>query len=198
MKKVQIATLALLFNGEKGTTEAKKIMPLKRGEIVTLEVVDNLSSDNLAIGDVVRLIVSKPVVGDEGYVLINRGAYAEAIVRDVQRAKGYGRGGLIVLEPVNIETFDKRRIPLKSNGLLIAEGQERRGLAWSITILSIGVAAVVGVATLGATGVMGGVPFVAVGGLIHGRDAKFFSGKTMSATIMEDRNVETDPKLTTH
>lgn len=212
MKKVQLAAIALLLtltmnkvlgqinpisNGEKGTAQLVERKPLKRGEIVSLEVVGNINSENLQIGDVVKLSVAKPVVVD-GYTMITRGAYAEAIVRDVKRARGYGRGGLIILEAVNVETFDKQRIPLKSNGLLVVKGRDRIGLAWSVTAMSVVVASGVGVATFGATGVFVGVPLITLGSMIRGREAVIESGKMMSATIMETKNVETDPKLTTH
>lgn len=211
MKKVQITSITLLFifminnifaqinpisDSEKGATEQTKRLPLKRGEIVSLELVESISSDNIQKGDVVKLKVTNPVIVN-GYTMINRGAYAEAIVRDVQRAKGYGRAGRIVLEAVNVETYDKQRIALKANGLLIVEGRERRGFALSVTTLSIVVGAVIGVATLGATGIMVGLPCAVVGALIHGREAYIDAGKMMSATIMETKDIETDPKLTT-
>jgi hypothetical protein len=214
MKNIQIAALTIFLvltinnlraqttpptigDGEKGTAESNKKIPLKRGEIVSLEIVQSLSSETAQIGDVVKLQVAKPVMV-EGYTVIHRGAYAEAIVRDVQRAKGYGRAGRIVLEVANVETFDGHRIPLKANSLLVVEGQNRKGLAWGITVVSAVVAGGVSVATLGASGVIIGVPFVALGGLIRGREATIESGKMMSALIMESKEVETDPRMLQH
>jgi hypothetical protein len=71
-------------------------------------------------------------------------------------------------------------------------------LAWGITVVSAVVAGGVSVATLGASGVIIGVPFVALGGLIRGREATIESGKMMSALIMESKEVETDPKMLQH
>jgi hypothetical protein len=185
------------INGEKGTAQSDKLIPLKRGEIVSLELVQSISSDNVQIGDVIKLQVTKPVMV-EGYTLIHRGAYGEAIVRDVQRAKGYGRGGRIVLEVANVETFDGHRIALKANSLLIVEGQNRKGLAWGMTAIGVVVAGGVGIATLGATGMLVGVPFVALGSMIRGREATIELGRMVSATIMETKEVGADPKSVNH
>ena len=118
MKKVQITSITLLFifmitnafgqinpisDSEKSATEQTKRLPLKRGEIISLELVESISSDNIQKGDVVKLKVTNPVIVN-GYTMINRGAYAEAIVRDVQRAKGYGRAGRIAVCPPLPET----------------------------------------------------------------------------------------------
>lgn len=182
----------LSTNGEKDGQEATKRMPLNRGEIVTFETIKEINSDNVQIGDVVPLRVAKPVTY-KGLVLIQQNAYGEAIVRDVKKARGFGRPGTIVLEVVNVTTFDEHRVKINAQSLLIAEGHHRKGLAW---VVSIGGAVVVGTTsalTLGASGVFLGMPCVALGGLIRGEEAVIKQGKILSGVIKDTIEVGADP-----
>lgn len=185
-------TDTLMFNGEKGGQEVNKRVPLKRGEIVTFETIKEITSNDVQIGDVIPLKVSKPVLS-EGYRLIHQGAYGEAIVREVKKARGFGRAGSIVLEVINVETFDGHRVKVNAQSLLIADGNSRKGLAWAV---SIGGAVVVGTTsavTMGASTVFLGVPCVALGGLVRGQEAVIKKGKTLSGTIKDTTEVGADP-----
>jgi len=175
-------TDTLVFGNGKGILEANKRVLLKRGEIVSLEMIKEINSDNVQIGDVIPLRVSKPVTV-EGYKLIHQGAYGEAIVRDVQKARGFGRPGKIVLEVMNVETSDGHRVKLNAQSLLIADGKNRKSLAWVAAIGGVVVVGTTGVVTLGASGVLIGVPCLSFGGLVRGKEAVITQGKLLRGTI---------------
>ena len=182
----------IAFSNEKGIQEADRKMPLKRGEIVTLETIKEINSDNVQIGDIIPLRVAKPV-SVEGYKLIHQGAYGEAIVRDVKKARGYGRPGIIVLELINVETFDNHRVKLSAQSLLVAEGRNRKGLAWGVSVGSTIVVGVTGVVTLGASGVFLGLPCLSLGAWVKGREAVIKQGKILSGVIKDTTEVGADP-----
>ena len=188
-------TDTLIMNGEKGGLELNKRIPLKRGEIVTFETIREINSDNVQIGDVIPLRVAKPVLS-EGYKLIHQGAYGEAIVRDVKKARGFGRAGSIVLEVINVETFDGHRVKINAQSLLIAEGHNRKGLAWAVSIGGLVVVGTTSAVTLGASGVFLGVPCVTLGGLVRGQEAVIKQGKILSGTVKETTEVGADPNST--
>ena len=178
-------------NNGKGIQEADKIVPLNRGEIVTLELAEEVSSDKANIGDVVRMIV-KIDVQSEGFVLIKKGCYGEAIVRDVKRARSFGRGGQLVLEVDNVMTFDGQRISLQGKSLKIAVGEHRKRRAWGLVAAGVVVVGGTGIATLGAGGVLCGLPMIGLGATVYGREAVVSKGSLMVGIVKKTLNVGAD------
>jgi hypothetical protein len=198
MKKATLTTIFLAFTTlfataqtdstalyyAKGGDQTQTIIELKRKEAVTLSVKNDITSKELTIGKVVELMVEVNVEVD-GHLLIPKGNYGEAIVRDVQRAKGFGRGGRIVLEVVRVVAFDGTSVPLKSTQLLVVEGRHRKGLAWGVSVAGVVVVSATCAATLGAAGIVAGVPCVALGSFIPGKDAEIKQGERLSAYVVE-------------
>ena len=179
------------ISGEKGSKEVDKLIPLNRGEIITFETIKELNSDNVQLGDVIPLRVAKPVTY-KGYRLINQGAYGEAIVREVKKARGFGRSGKIVLEVMNVTTFDGHRVRVNAQSLLIAEGHNRKGLAWLVSIGGAVVIGTTGALTLGTSAVFLGLPCVSFG-LVRGEEAVVKQGKILSGVIKDTIEVGADP-----
>ena len=182
----------LTLGNEKGGQEADKRVPLHKGEIVTLALAEDISSDKANVGDVVKMIVTMDVQS-EGFVLIKKGCYGEAIVRDVKRARSFGRGGQLVLEVDNVTAFDGRRIALQGKSLKIATGEPRKKRAWGLIVTGVVVAGGTGIATLGAGGVLCGLPMITLGTLVNGREAILEKGSLMSGIVKKTQDVGADP-----
>ncbi len=182
----------LMLGNEKGGMETNKRVLLQRDEIVTLALAEDISSDKANIGDVVKMIVTIDVQS-EGYVLIKKGVYGEAIVRDVKRARSFGRGGQLVLEVDNVMAYDGHRIALQGKSLKIAVGEHRKRRAWGLVAAGVVVAGGAGIATLGAGGVFCGLPMIVTGTMIYGREALIEKGNLMTGTVKKTQDVGADP-----
>ena len=101
----QTETIAIA--NDKGEQEATKKMPLKRGEIVTLETIKEINSDNVQIVDVIPLRVSKPVIV-EGY------KFADIPKIEVRAVVAYSQNKLAPDDPLVIAIASDKEEPGES------------------------------------------------------------------------------------
>lgn len=89
--------------GNKLTLEQDSGVQLRLDQFVSSQLNHN--------GDRIRFMVDKAIVA-RGYVVIPRGARAYGVVTEVQPAKGWGRGGKLVLDFTHVEAYDGTKVPL--------------------------------------------------------------------------------------
>jgi hypothetical protein len=149
---------------------------LRSGTPVVVEAVQTYNSKNLSEGQTVNVRAKYNVVVNKQTV-IAAGALGNATITDIQRPGIFGKPGRLELQIQSVQSVDGQQI-LLSGMNMIAEGQNKRGLAWG---LSIG---------LFLLTIIGG----AVGFFIKGKPAELKSGTTANASVASDAQVEVDEK----
>lgn len=149
---------------------------LRSGTPVVVEAMQTYNSKNLNEGQTVNVRVKYNVVVNKQTV-IAAGALGNATITDIQRPGSFGKPGRLELQVQSVQSVDGQQI-LLSGMNMIAEGQNKRGLAWG---LSIGLF----IFTL-----IGG----AIGFFIKGKPAELKSGTTSNASVASDAQVEIDDK----
>ena len=97
--------------------------PLTRGTVVYIRTMSEVSSKTSESMDA---IVDADVKASDGTVLIKKGTRVNAI-RDVQKAKGVGKPGSIMLKNLSTTSVDGQTIYLA--GSVTEQGQSKRGQA---------------------------------------------------------------------
>lgn len=149
---------------------------LRSGTPVVVEAMQTYNAKNLSEGQTVNVRVKYNVVVNKQTV-ISAGALGNATITDVQRPGIFGKPGRLELQIQSVQSVDGQQI-LLSGMNMIAEGQNKRGLAWG---LSIG---------LFLLTIIGG----AVGFFIKGKSAELKSGTTANASVASDAQVEVEEK----
>lgn len=145
---------------------------LRAGTPVVVEAIQTYDSKSLSPGQSVNVRVKFNVVSKK-QTLISAGALGTAIVSNVKKPGSFGKSGKLELQIQSVQAVDGQQI-LLSGIPLILEGENRKGLAWG---LSIG---------LFIFTIIGG----AVGLLIKGKDAEFRAGTTINSSTASDMEVE--------
>jgi hypothetical protein len=155
-------------------TDDGSTVTLRSGTPVVVEAMQTYSSKNLSEGQTVSVRVKFNVVVNKKTV-VAAGALGNATITDVQRAGGFGKPGRLELQIQSVQSVDGQQI-LVSGMNMISEGQNKRGLAWG---LSIG---------LFLLTIIGG----AIGFFIKGKPAELKAGTTSNTSVASDAQVEVD------
>jgi hypothetical protein len=148
---------------------------LRSGTPVVVEISQNYGGTNLSEGQTVNVRVKFGVVVEKQTV-IAAGALGSAIISRYQKARSFGRQGLMEIQVQSVQTVDGQNV-LLSGIPLTMEGENRKGLAWG---LAIGV----GLFTAGIGAV--------TGFFIKGKPAEIRGGTTVNATVASDMDVEVE------
>ncbi len=152
---------------EDGTT-----LTLRAGTPIVVEATQTYNAKNLSEGQTVNVRVKYNVVVNK-QTLVAAGALGTANISDLVKPGIFGKPGRIELQMQSVQAVDGQQI-LLSGMPMIAEGQNKKGLAWG---LSIG---------LFLLTIIGG----AVGFFIKGKPAEVKAGTTSNTSVASDAQVE--------
>ena len=148
-------------------SQAQQLVMLKSGTPVALEVVDTITSDKVAIGDIVKLRVIRSVKVDDVEV-IKAGAEARGKVSDVKKTGTWGKKGELSIAVSSVRAVDDQEVFLL--GSQTREGESKGGSA-------VGASVVGGILCL---------PFAASGFFIKGDEGRILAGYEVKAYTEQD------------
>ncbi len=149
---------------------------LRSGTPVVVECMQTLNRRNLTEGQTVNVRVKYNVVVSKQTV-ISAGAIGNATITDVQKPGVFGKPGRMEVQIQSVQSVDGQQV-LVSGMNMMSEGQNKRGLAWG---LSIG---------LFVLTIIGG----AVGLFIKGKPAELKSGTTTNTSVASDAQIDVEEK----
>lgn len=149
---------------------------LRAGTPVVVETVQTLNAKNLSEGQTVSVRVKYNVVVSRQTV-VAAGALGNATVAEIVKPGMFGRAGRIELQVQSIQAVDGQQV-LVSGMAMIAEGQNRKALAWTLAV------------GLFIFTLVGG----AIGFLIKGKTAELKAGTSSNVSVASDAQVELDEK----
>jgi hypothetical protein len=149
---------------------------LRAGTPVVVETVQTLNAKNLSEGQTVSVRVKYNVVVSK-HTVVAAGALGNATVSEVQRPGMFGKAGKVELQIQSIQAVDGQQV-LVSGMAMIAEGQNRKVLAWSLAI------------GLFFLTIVGG----AIGFFIKGKNAEMRAGTSSNVSVASDAQVDLDEK----
>lgn len=164
-----------------------QFITLPRGTPVTLKLEAALRSDEVEESGIIPLTIELDVV-QQGHRLAATGAYAEARVRRVARAKNFGKGGFLEIEAINMQLIDGQRALLSGDGRK-ASGKNRKLLAWTVAIAAPVIGAVFASAAGNDQAAPFMIPFAGLGFLVKGKEAELPAGTLLRAIIYRDISV---------
>lgn len=150
-------------------------LTLRAGTPVMVEISQNYGGTNLAVGQTVSVRVKFGVV-IEKQTVIAAGALGTAVISRFEKARSFGRPGVMEVQVQGVQTVDGQNVLLSGIPLTV-EGENRKGLAWGLAI---------GVGLF--TGGIGAV----TGFFIKGKPAEIRGGTTVNATVASDIEVEVE------
>lgn len=153
-------------------TEDGTIVTLRSGTPIVVESSQTYNAKNLSEGQTVNVRVKYNVVANK-QTLVAAGALGTATVSDLVKPGVFGKPGRIELQIQSVQAVDGQQI-LLSGIPMNAEGQNKKGLAWG---LSIG---------LFLLTLIGG----AVGFFIKGKPAEIKAGTTSNASVASDAQID--------
>jgi len=157
--------------GQGGAQSLIKTVKLPKGAAVIVETLYPVSSANFRLNNTIAFAVTRPVIVD-GALIIPRGTIARAKIVKVQKARSFGRGGLLTFEMEQIIALDGTKIPVKLSAA--TEGGNRTGMM------------AVGAAATSALIFPYTAPAALVWGLKKGDDAVVRGSKEFAAVIKGD------------
>lgn len=152
------------------SSQAQQLVILKAGTPVALEVVDTITSDKVAIGDIVKLRVIRSVKVDDVEV-IKAGAEAHGKVSDVKKTGSWGKKGELSIAVSSVRAVDDQDVYL--SGSQTREGESKGGSA-------VGTSVVGGILCL---------PFAASGFFIKGEEGRIPAGYEVKAYTEQDMKI---------
>jgi hypothetical protein len=153
---------------------------LRAGTPIVVEAAQTYNAKNLSEGQTVNVRVKYNVVVSK-QTLVAAGALGTANISDISKPGAFGKAGRIELQMQSVQAVDGQQI-LLSGVPMNAEGQNKKGLAWG---LSIG---------LFLLTIIGGI----TGLFIKGKNAEIKAGTTTNTSVASDAQVDLpeDPKGT--
>jgi hypothetical protein len=149
------------------STQIKKINNnclLKEGTPIVLEIIEEVRSDRVEEGTIVKMRVFTAIKGDSNIILVKERLFAYGKVVAVSRAGAYGKGAYIEIQPSYIQGADGSLIEVESKMPIIARGEQHsRKAALASVVLPM----------------LGGV-------FVHGTEAVVASGTLIDAIISEN------------
>ena len=88
---------------------------IKGGTEVLVRTVERLKSNQVQTGQVVRFVVERSVVNDDGVVLIEGGAPVYGTITKVAKAGLFGAGGKLGITINSVEAYNGKIIQLSGN-----------------------------------------------------------------------------------
>jgi hypothetical protein len=153
-------------------TEDGSTVTLRAGTPIVVESSQTYNAKNLSEGQTVNVRVKYNVIFSK-QTLVAAGALGTATISDLVKPGIFGKAGRIELQMQSVQAVDGQQI-LLSGIPMNAEGQNKKGLAWG---LSIG---------LFLLTLIGG----AAGFFIKGKSAEIKAGTTANASVASDAQVE--------
>ncbi|MGQ9723111.1 MAG: hypothetical protein ACUVXA_17545 [Candidatus Jordarchaeum sp.] len=163
--------IGLFIIGIKINAQETKIVVLKAGTPVLLEITETIDSEKANVGDIVKLRVIRPVKVDDIEV-IKVGERAEGKIAEVKRAKGWGVKGEIAMSLTYTYAIDGTEVLLSATQRATGEGK-------------VGTATAVGV----GTGLIC-LPVALTGFLIKGEQGKLLSGQEVKGYVDGDYKIK--------
>jgi hypothetical protein len=148
---------------------------LRAGTPIVVEATQSYSAKNLSEGQTVNVRVKYNVVVNKQTV-IAAGALGNATISNITKPGIFGKAGRMELQMQSVQSVDGQQI-LVSSIPMMAEGQNKKGLAWG---LSIG---------LFLFTIIGG----AIGFFIKGKPAEIKVGTSSNASVASDAQVDVTP-----
>ncbi len=152
---------------------ADREVTLRSGTPIVVEAIQTNSSKHMSVGQTVNVRVKFNVVKNKE-TLIAAGAIGTAQISKISKAGIFGKPGKMELQIQSVQAVDGQQV-LLSGIPLVLEGQNKRALAWG---LSIGI----GLLTLGI-GLVAGI-------FIEGKDAEFSAGTNIHSSVASDMQIE--------
>lgn len=152
-------------------TFAPKKVKIPAGTLITLKLLDNISSTKCSEGDIINLSVLYDVKVDEKK-LIPAGTRASGKVTICKAAKGQGKPGEIGIDISSLR-IGGSSLPITSSAIL-ETGEDKSQLAWGIGI--------------GACLLVAGIGIIAVF-FIKGGEAELNAGKIIEGNVASDTSI---------
>ncbi len=149
-------------------------LTLRAGTPIVVEASQTYNSKNLSEGQTVNVRVKYNVIVNK-QTLVAAGALGTANISDLTKPGAFGKAGRMELQMQSVQSVDGQQI-LLSGTPMIAEGQNKKGLAWG---LSIG---------LFLLTIIGGI----AGIFIKGKPAEVKAGTTTNTSVASDAQVEVE------
>ena len=89
------------------------IATIPAGSYLPVNVTDYLSSQQSEIGDIYTARIAENCVTDEGYMLIQEGAYVKGQLLDVAKGRWFRRNGVLYLDNALITTVNDQTVKLR-------------------------------------------------------------------------------------
>ena len=147
-------------------------LTLRAGTPIVVEASQTYNAKNLSEGQTVNVRVKYNVIVNK-QTLVAAGALGTANISGLTKPGSFGKPGKMELQMQSVQSVDGQQI-LLSGTPMIAEGQNKKGLAWG---LSIG---------LFLLTFIGGI----TGLFIKGKPAELKAGTTTNTSVASDAQVE--------
>jgi hypothetical protein len=149
-------------------------LTLRAGTLIVVEATQTYNAKNLSEGQTVNVRVKYNVIVNK-QTLVAAGALGTANISDLVKPGVFGKAGRIELQMQSVQAVDGQQI-LLSGTPMISEGQNKKGLAWG---LSIG---------LFLLTIIGGI----AGIFIKGKPAEVKAGTTTNTSVASDAQVDVE------
>jgi hypothetical protein len=149
-------------------------LTLRAGTSIVVEASQTYNAKNLSEGQTVNVRVKYNVIVNK-QTLVAAGALGTANISDLTKPGAFGKAGRMELQMQSVQAVDGQQI-LLSGTPMIAEGQNKKGLAWG---LSIG---------LFLLTIIGGI----AGIFIKGKPAEVKAGTTTNTSVASDAQVQVE------
>lgn len=163
--KPLVAVMILSFMNLSFTSAENKVV-LKAGTFIPLEVISEITTENMTVGQLIDFKVTKEVTVD-GNVVIPYGAIAKGQVTRFEKRKGIGKGASMQIQLKSVTAKDGTEVIL-TGGNMSEKGNSKLALSIVLTVLLV-------------------CPLFL---LIKGKHAVIPAGTALSATVASDTYIE--------
>lgn len=153
-------------------TTAGNVATIRAGLPIMVQLTQDLSSKDMAIGQSISARVTNDVKVDN-IVVISAGSIAKGQVISITKPKGVGRAGSIGIMINSVQAVDGTQIQLSSTNIS-REGNDQKGLAWGLGIAGC---------------LLTGIGFVVMF-FIKGEDGKIPAGTTIDTNVASNVQVQ--------
>jgi hypothetical protein len=149
-------------------------LTLRAGTLIVVEASQTYNAKYLSQGQTVNVRVKYNIIVNK-QTLVAAGALGTANISDLTKPGSFGKAGRMELQMQSVQAVDGQQI-LLSGTPMIAEGQNKKGLAWGLSI---------GLFILTFIGGLAGF-------LIKGKPAEIKSGTTANTSVASDAQIQLD------
>ena len=117
MRKLLVSVMLLCFLMSCGYAfaESDNDIVIKRGTEVLVKIMQRVKSNKVHEGEVLRFSVERSVKNDDGFVLIQEGAFAYGVVTKAAKAGIFGAGGKLGITINSVEAYNGKIVQLTGN-----------------------------------------------------------------------------------